>query len=189
MEIIGAAGELAAVNELLAAIGEDPLEELANMPPSGHTALSVLRGTARDFQQAAYWFNYETDYELKPDALTKEIILPPHILNVDSMEGDCIQRGNRLYNKEKKTYLFEKPVQCDVILHLPWAELPAVVRRYITALSVEKFIEGFPAAQGTTEARLRNLLRAKVAFDKATIENGDYNILKNISIQSKMRRS
>jgi len=189
MEIIGAASELAAVNELLASIGEDPVEALDNLPPSGHTALVVLRGTARDFQQESYWFNHEKDYEFKPDSLTKEIVIPSNIVNADSLEGNCIVRGQRLYDRGAKSYQFDRPVKCEVTFHLPWEELPAVVRRYITALCVEKFIESFPAAQGTTEARLRNLMRAKVAFEKAAIENGDYNLFKNPHIHYNMRRA
>jgi len=189
MEILGAALELDAVNELLSSVGEDPIENLDNCPPSARTALNVPRTTARDFQQETYWFNHEADYELKPDVTTEEITLSANILNAVSYEGNHIVRGNRLYNLETKSFKFKQPVKCEVTFHLPWAELPAVARRYITALSVEKFIESFPAAQGTTDARLRNLLHAKVAFEKTTIENGGYNLFSNYHVQRNLRRS
>jgi len=188
MEILGAASELAAVNEMLASIGEEPIETLVIMPPSGHTALDLLRGTSRDLQEEGFWFNEEFDYELKPDSTTHEISIPHNILRIDSESGDCIRRGNKLYNRENKSFKFDKPVTCEVVLHLPWGDLPAVARRYITALAIEKFIESFPAATATTEARVRNLLRAKAAFEKACIKNGDYNLLANVSIQHHLRR-
>jgi len=189
MEILGAATTLNAVNELLASIGEDPLESLDIMPPSGNIALQVLYNTSRDFQEEGHWFNEESDYELKPDAASKEILIPPNVLRIDSEDGDCIRRGVKLYDRSAKSFIFDAPVKCEVTLHLPFEELPAAARRYITALSVEKFIEAFPVPQGTTEARLRNLMRAKAAFEAAAIRNGDYNILTNSSIQSALRRT
>lgn len=187
METLGAASEVQAVNELIATIGEDPVEDIENLPPSGNTALSILRGVARDFQEEGHWFNQETDYELKPNK-DNIILIPPEVLRIDSVEGDCIQRGDKLYNVESKTLKFEDSILCDVVVQLPWNELPSVARRYITAVAIEKFVDGFPAAQATTEARLRNLLRAKVAFDRASIKNGDYNLLKNTAIAQKIRR-
>jgi len=189
MEILGAASELAAVNEMLASVGEDPVEALDILPPSGLTALAILRATSRDTQEEGFWFNEEFDYELKPDPTSHEITIPPNILRIDSERGDCIRRGNRLYDREIKSFTFDEPVKCEVVLHLSWADLPSVARRYITALATEKFIESFPAGQGTTEARLRNLSRAMAAFEKAAIKNGDYNLLGNPSIQHHLRRS
>jgi len=188
MEILGVASELAAVNEMLASIGEDPVEVLDILPPSGRTALTILRGTSRDLQEEGFWFNEEVGYELKPDSLSHEILIPANILRIDSEEGDCIRRGDRLYDRANKTFKFNTPVKCEVVFHLPWDDLPSVARRYITALAIEKFIESFPAAQATTEARVRNLYRAKVALENASIKNGDYNLLANVSIQHKMRR-
>jgi len=189
MQNLGAASELAAVNEMLASVSEDPVESLDNLPPSGRMALSILRATSRDLQEEGFWFNEETDYELKPDQLTFEITIPANILRIDSEEGDCIRRGSKLYDRYKKSFKFDQPVKCEVVLHLPWEDLPSVVRRYIIALSIEKFIESFPHGQATSEARMRNLLRAKAAFENASIQNGDYNLLANVSIQYKMRRT
>jgi len=188
MEILGAADELAAVNEMLASVGEDPVENMDILPPSGLTALSILRATSRDTQEEGFWFNEEFDYELKPDPQTKEIIIPDNILRIDSERGDCIRRGMKLYDKAKKKFTFDAPVKCEVVLHVPWGDLPSVARRYFIALATEKFIESFPAAQAITDARLRNLSRAKAAFEKAAIKNADYNILGNPAIQLSLRR-
>jgi len=189
MEILGAAAELAAVNEMLASVGEDPIEALDILPPSGLTALAILRATSRDTQEEGFWFNEEVAYELKPDPQTKEITIPDNILRIDSEQGDCIRRGNRLYDKAAKSFTFDEPVKCEVVLHVPWSYLPSVARRYFIALATEKFIESFPAAQATTDARLRNLSRAKAAFEKAAIKNADYNLLGNQTIQYHLRRA
>lgn len=190
MSTFGAASELAAVNEMLAAIGEDPVDELDNLPPSGNTALTTLRGMSRDFQEEGHWFNSDDDYELMPDA-SGTISIPENVLSIDEATDsseDLIQRGGLLYDRANKTFLFTSPVSCSVILHLSWDDLPSVARRYITALATERFIDGFPGAQAVTEARNRNLIRAKVAFEKAVIRAEDLNLLDNATISSLLRR-
>lgn len=188
MQLIGPALELQAVNEMLAAIGEDPVEELDHLPPSGNTALSVLRGVSRDLQEGGHWFNTERDYVLTPND-DQEIIIPDAVISLDGVDGDYIERRPRLYDRERKTFTFDGPVACSVIFHLEWDFLPSVARRFITALAIEKFVDGFPGANAVTEARNRNLIRAKAAFDKAAIRNADYNLLDNQSIQQLIRRS
>ena len=185
---IGPASELSAINEMLAALGEDPVEDLELLPPSGSTALVVLQGTSRDMQEEGFWFNREDDYVLSPDP-DSFVMVPFNALSVIGMEPNLIQRGNRLYNRDTKSYEFTSPIPCTVIMHLPWDELPAAARRLITALATEKFIDGFPGAQAVTEARARNLMRAKVAFERAVIRNGGYNLLNNSTVQQLNRRS
>lgn len=173
---------------MLAAIGEDPVEELDRLPPSGNTALSVLRGVSRDLQEEGHWFNAEDDYVLKPNE-DGEIFIPDAIISLNGTDGDYIERRPRLYDREAKSFTFTGPVSCSVIFHLEWDELPSVARRYFTALAIEKFVDGFPGANAVTEARNRNLFRAKVAFDKTSVRNGGYSLLNNQTIQQLIRRS
>lgn len=187
MEILGPASELSAVNEMLAAIHEDPLEQMEQMPPSGNTALSTLRRHSRDFQEAGYWFNREGNYALTPET-DGRILIPDNILSLDGTDVDVVERRPYLFNRESGTYEFEGPVTCTVILQLPWSQLPHAARRYITALATEQFVDGFPGAQAVTEARHRNLMRAKVGFDKAVIRNEGFNLLNNVTISQLARR-
>jgi hypothetical protein len=101
---------------------------------------------------------------------------------------DVIERRPYLYNREAKTDLFTTPVACEVSLHLPWEQLPSVARRYIVAQATELFVDGTPGGPGITEARARNLLRAKVAFERAVIKAEDLNILSNTSIGQMTQR-
>lgn len=188
METLGPATELQAVSELLAAIGEDPVEDIDNLPPSGHTALAVLRGTSRDHQEEGHWYNMEADYLLSPNG-DNEIIIPDGIISLAGTDADLIERRPRLYDLENKTFTFTAPVSVAVILHLSWDELPSVVRRYVTAMAIERFVDGFPGANAVTEARNRNFIRAKAAFERAVIRNGRLNLLDNETIAQLTRRS
>lgn len=185
----GPASELWAVNELLAAVGEDPVESLEHLPPSGNTALFILRTMSRDLQEEGHWFNRDTDYELTPDPADDHILIPANIISLDGSDSGTVERHPHLYDAERQSFEFDGPVTVAVILHLDWEKLPSVARRYITALATERFVDGFPGADAVTEARHRNLLRAKVAFERAAIRNERLNLLDNQTIMSLTRRS
>lgn len=180
--------ELEAVNELLAAVGEDPLGGLELMPPSGNTALSVLRRTSRNIQTEGFWFNTEDELELTPDT-DGRITIPESYLRVDGVTANVVDRRPHLYNRDDRTHIFIAPVACRVVHFLDWQDLPHVARWFITASATEVFVDGFPGAQGVTEARNRNLMRATVAFRDAEAEQGGYNLLQNTSILSLLRRT
>lgn len=189
MTTLGTASELDAVNELLASIGEDPVEDLENLPPSGNTALTVIRATSRDTQAEGHWFNQETDFVFVPDPISNEVLLPSNILGITGVDQDLIKRGGRLYDRDNKTFYFTQSVTCSVILHLPWDELPTTAQRYFTAIATERFIDGMPSEAAISDARNRNYSRALVAFKQDEIRNGKYNLLENSTISQLTRRS
>jgi Ni,Fe-hydrogenase III component G len=174
---------------MLSSISEDPVIDIENLPPSGNTALTLLRSVTRDLQEEQAWFNTEIDVSLLPDVLTGYIYLPANTLSVDSDDLDVIERDGLLYNKDDKTFIFSAAVSCEITYRLTWDEIPSVARRYYTALAIERLVETTPGADPTSASRQRNLLRAKVAFERAKLRNGDYNLLNNTSIQSTLRRT
>lgn len=185
----GPATEEDAVSEMLGSIGEDPISDIENLPPSGNTALSILRATSRDLQEEGYWFNRETEAPLEPNT-DGEILIPDSVLDIDASDQtlDLVERRPRLYDKSNKTFQFTSAVECDITYHFEWDELPSVARRYITALAIERFVESFPGADATSQSRVRNLSRALLAFKKADARAGDYNLLNNSSIQQANQR-
>jgi hypothetical protein len=188
MAPLGPASELSAVNEMLASIGEDPVDDMDNLPPSGNTALVFLRGTSRDFQEDGYWFNTYASYMLSPQP-DGRILVPTNALSIDGVELDVIERRPYLYNREDATFYFTSDVECEVMVHLDWDELPSSARRYITALATERFIDGFPGANAVTEARNRNLVRAKAAFERESLRNEDLNLTTNGTVANLLRRN
>lgn len=179
--------ELDAINEMLAAIGEDPIGGLELMPPSANTAHHILQVTSQAMQEEGHWFNTEHNYTLLPD-ISGTIRIPLNILSLDGEEDNVVARGARLYDLDRQSYEFTSGVPCVVVLYLPWNDLPVVARRYFTAIATERFVEAFPGSPGVTEARNRNLLRARAAFQRAEVDNADHNLLTNLSIASMMRR-
>lgn len=188
--LLGPAAERDAVNEMLASVGEEPVDTIVELPPAGNTALELLRATSRDLQEAGFTFNRELEIPLAPNT-AGEIAVPHNTLRVDpsDTQQDFIQRGKRLYDRSARSYVFDGPVNCDLVIQLSWDELPAVARRYFTAVALERFVEGFPGADATSASRQRNLLRAEAAFRRAEIKNADPNLVQGSFVQNILRRS
>jgi hypothetical protein len=131
--------ELEAVNTLLHTIGEAPVNSLTGTLPIDATlANNTLSEVSREVQSAGWHWNTFYKYSLSLDTNSK-IPLADNIMRVDLPTGkyplstyDVIKRGSFLYNKQGNTFVFDDAVEANVIVLLPFAELPENARRYIT---------------------------------------------------------
>lgn len=126
--------ELEAVNQILATVGEPPVNSLENPGVSiASLAQSFLQDVSREVQSLRLHCNYEEEYPLVPD-VDGFIYLPANTLIVDASDRtiDITQRGNRLYDRENHTFKFKNPIKVDIAFYLPFSDLPQAVRKYIT---------------------------------------------------------
>ena len=131
--------QLEAVNTLLHTIGEAPVNSLTGTLPIDATlALNTINEISREVQSAGWHWNTFYKYALSLDGDSK-IPLASNIMRVDLNTGeyplssyDVIKRGSFLYNKQGNTFVFDEAVEANVIIYLPFEELPENARRYIT---------------------------------------------------------
>lgn len=128
--------ELEAVNIILENDGEAPVNALddSGFSESGK-AQRVLREISRKVQNKGWAFN--TDYERKfSPNISDEIELPTNTLKIKptylSQELRLVERGRKLYDLDKNTYVFSTPVYLNVVQMLDFEDLPAPARDYIT---------------------------------------------------------
>lgn len=141
MPAIALTTELDAVNIMLEAIGESPVNQLATPGQvEVSKAVSHLHAVSREVQSKGWWFNEEHDYPLLPDT-TKTIYLSPNMLKVTlpKWETKYTQRGNRLYNRDTHSYVVEQTLYATIVLFLGFEELPETARRYIAARAAKEF--------------------------------------------------
>jgi hypothetical protein len=174
--------ELEAVNDMLATIGESPIDSLSE--PSSHdavTAYQLLLRESRAVQTKGWHFNREPKIPLQPDAVTGEIRLPLNILQLDSVypsDGiNAVQRGLRLYNVTERAYTFPAAVTVDMIIGLPFDELPEFARRYIFIRAGRKFQNRFQGDQILSAYTDRDEAEAWADFMAAEHRNADANML------------
>ncbi len=137
--------ELEAVNIMLSAIGEAPVSSLENSSLEDVTvAKNILNETIVDVQTVGYNFNSEYNYQIIQDT-DGFLNVPNNAVYVDvsnrgsSIGKDLILRGERLYDREKHTFVFSESVYVDMTLILPWDDIPQYARRYITIKAARRF--------------------------------------------------
>jgi hypothetical protein len=137
--------ELQAVNQVLATIGESPLESLSDtLPQIGELILETLHRTAREVLSHGWAFNTDYDVTLSPDPATSTISVPEDTLKIDVLfwPGSGVDvislRGDRLYNSDEGTFEFDDYVRVSLVRALPWDDTPESFRQYVTARTARK---------------------------------------------------
>lgn len=182
MDVIAPTTELEAVNAMLEAIGETPVNSLSNSGVvDAVKARSELRRKSRQLQQEGWHWNTLRSYKLYPVTPSKEIILPSNTLRVDTVGNDfeinVVQRGNRLFDNDKHTYEFDRELTVDLVIGLDWEELPEAARAYIYMSAARKFQQDAIGSSELSQFHLRDEMMAYAALQAAEAENADYNVL------------
>ncbi|BAQ94045.1 tail tubular protein A [uncultured phage_MedDCM-OCT-S28-C10] len=135
--------ELQAINTMLSIIGEAPVSSITeNIGSDVSIAKQILDESAVDIQSKGWNFNTEENYSLALDSDSK-VPIPTNAVWVTARPGEndskIIIRNGFLYDKENKTFTFGEAQKVDMIILLPFDELPQFVRRYITTTAGRRF--------------------------------------------------
>lgn len=132
--------KLDAVNALLDAIGEDPVDSLDSGLYQAITAERYLDRVSRKVQTGDWHFNREGKVTLTPD-VNKEIVVPANALEVDASQWfvKTQVRDGKLYDLSKHTFSWAAPVTVDMVYLLEWFDLPEAARQYITARAAREY--------------------------------------------------
>lgn len=173
--------ELEALNSMLSTIGEAPVSTVEdNGIVDAVIARQILRGTSREVQARGWHFNTEKSYPILPD-VSGNLTLPSTVLRCDTVASsediDVVVRGTRLYDRRNHTFTFTKPVTVDMVILLPFEELPEVARYYITVRASRIYQERVVGSESLSKFNNQDELRAKVALEDYEAETADYNML------------
>lgn len=179
---LGMLTELDAVNSMLEAIGEMPVDTLEDEAIEDMVrARRTLQLVSRSFQAAGWHFNSRTGMVIQPSSDKKEIVLPFNCLRVDSVRCsgriDVIQQGRRLYDNSRHTFTFEHPVTVDLVLFLPFDELIQPARDFITIRATRQFQIGTSRSTVIAQLTERSEYEAMAVFKQADLQNADRNML------------
>lgn len=132
--------ELDAINSMLAAINEAPLNSLSNLEDiDAIAARRILQQVNRQFQSRGWSFNSFEDYVYNPDALTHKITWVNNILYIKCNDYKITKRGDYMYNLDDQTFIFNAPITADVILYFNLEDLPETARNYVIAKATTIF--------------------------------------------------
>ena len=135
-------GELQAVNQILASVGQAPVTSLEQTNPDVAIAYDTLQQVNREVQAEGWTFNREYRYPLTPDA-NNEIQIPPNMLQMDLSMDPCdswqraydpIRRDGKLYDRRGHTFKWDdKTYYFDVVWLFNWLDLPQPIQNFIVS--------------------------------------------------------
>jgi hypothetical protein len=176
--------ELDAVNEILAAIGEAPVNQLDNLGlTDAATARTRLYDASRRCQKRGWAWNTDFNMSLPPANITGFVWLPSSCLKVtftgNSADKNLVQRGTQIYDADNHTYVFTTPVTADVVNMLDWTLLPEAARQFIFLTAIVRFQAGFIGSDVLDKYTTRDVTQAWSDLLSEELEVADWNMLRD----------
>ena len=186
-EIITPTTELEAVNAILASVGEAPVVSLDDSFTDAQLARQLLAQESRRVQSSSWHFNTEVGVTLTPDH-EGFIWLPANTFRVLIADNrDIVQRGRRLYDRANHTYVFTEEITADLVVGLPFDELPESLRLFLTIRAGRRFQDRLQGDRVLHEFQAQDEMAAWAAFQNYEAEVGNYNILNNNPLVMRMK--
>ena len=180
---VAATTELEAINIMLAAIGEAPVNSLTGLlPVDARTAQNTLTEINKEVQSEGWSFNTEIDVTLTRDG-SNQISLPANVLRVDANIHqhptiDPIQRGLKLYDRQNNKYEFDEDLICTVVYFRDFNEITEQARRYINIKAARVFVDRLIGDQGLRTYTQEDETRARAILTESDYANADHNLLR-----------
>ena len=159
--------ELSAVNSILGAIGQSPVDTLNYNNPEVSFIFNILTEVNKDVQNEGWHFNTEYHVEVTPDG-NKNITLPTKTLRYTLHDGDIdknkdiVVRDGKLYDLANHTNEFDGGLFLDIVTLYKFDDLPNTFQRYITYRAAVR-----AAAQLVSNPQLVQLLGQDEAKSRA----------------------
>lgn len=177
--------KLEAVNEMLLAIGQAPVNtlEVAGIRDVSVASL-ILDNVSRECQSEGHSFN--TFAEKSAPDTNGFINVPADVLSVDTVEGwrwdvipmvDPADNRNKLYDRKRRTFVFPEAVEVEVVKLLPFDRLPQHARRYILALAKLRFQASVVGSSMLNALIEQEVGMAYANFRKVELHQQDNNML------------
>ena len=186
--------KLDAVNTMLSAIGEAPVNSLSSGLVEAEIAETILNTVDREVQSMGWHFNTEYKKTFAQDT-NGEIPLGTDILradaHLDANSKNLVKRGLKMYDRKNHTFAINEAVNLDVVVQLDFEDLPEVAKRYITLKSTRVFQDRVVGSNTLHDFQERDELAALMElreFDACTDDNNiffNYDVFKVIDRQGR----
>lgn len=127
--------KLQAINTMLSAIGEPPINTLNSQRADSNIAEQILDEVSREVQSYGWHFNTENNVTLSPDT-NGNIIVSDNVSRVDTdparyTDLDITLRGNMLYDRVTNSSVFSSALVVNRVVMLEFEDMPEQARRYV----------------------------------------------------------
>ena len=171
--------KLEAVNEILAAIGEDPVNSLDEGLPDADRARQTLDRVLTRTLTRGWWFNQYEEYDLQPDS-EDQIHVPGDFLRFIPSGKDqgkrIIQRSGKLYDMEEQSHTFTDKVTVHATTAPEWEDLPQVFKDYVTVKAARHFQDDQLGSQKHHQYNIQDEQHAHAMLMEVHIESEPANM-------------
>ena len=169
---------LDAINDMLAAVGEAPvntLEDSQNVDVEN--AIRVLDKVNRQVQSKGWSFNHVNETKLNRDITTRHIKWQDDILYIVGTDGTkYVQRGDYVYDFDNQTDLFDSDIEVELIRLVDFDYMPNAARDYIVAKAARIFQSQTLADDSIGQNLMQAEQEAWAALQEYEMELGDYSM-------------
>ena len=179
--------KLNAVNTMLSAVGEAPVNNLTSVTADVRVAESILDEVSREVQSVPHHFNTVKDVELAPDS-TGEVNLASNVVRVDleddnvSSDYDIVIRGTKLFNRKTNSYAFTATLKYTVVSLMEWDFLPEPAKRYIMIRAARIYQDRVLGSEKISAFTRGDEMAALVALREFEMDTADYSVFDNYDV-------
>lgn len=184
---------LQAINTMLSAIGEPPVNSLNSLRADSNIAEQILDETSRETQSYGWHFNTEYDVTMTPDS-EGYLIVPSSIVRVDTNpqkhpELDITQRGDKLFDRATNSYKFSSSILVNRTIMLEFEDLPEPARRYIMIRAARIFGDRMVGSEKHHAYTGQDEMAALAKMREFENDTADYSIFDDYSTLSVVNRN
>ena len=172
--------ELDAVNDVLSAIGETAVNTLDdNVNADVANIRRILNQFNRRIQTRGWEFNVEASEVITPDQFSKEIVWLDDYLKILSPSGATVYRNRNglVYDTVARTDRFDSPITVDLIVLMPYSDMPEIFKQYIVALTAQRFNISFFGDDSIETALNEQVEELNVYMMEYELDYGNFNML------------
>lgn len=131
--------ELEALNDILRAAGDSPVNSLNSTHPNVTAIRTQLGRTNSRLQRRGFWFNKEYGHEFQP--MGNRITLPNDVSSIVPVDPNVIMRGNALYDRSRNSYVFTEAVTViSLVRTLDFIQLPESMKEAVKYAAAVEYL-------------------------------------------------
>ncbi len=193
--------KLEAVNDILASIGEDPVNSLASGLPDAEQAETFLERESRRIQMKGWHVNTLNSFVIELNA-ANQFALPDNTLKVDSVNpsggrkiasppsSGYINAAMRRSADDTKwilwdadnnleTWTFDTRINVDLVQFIEFANLTPALQIYVWTSAAHRFQKSVMGSAALQQFTLEDVQNSEVDAVNEDMENEDLNIIRD----------
>lgn len=177
--------ELEAINQILSVTGDAPVSSINSTYEQAVIARRILLEVSKERQAKGYWFNEIDEQRLVRDN-DGYIHLPSDTIRceIPRDQGFYVQRGLRIFDKLNNTYVLTENLYVNLVIELPWAELPQSFRQVIVKLASIRYNSEYFGSDIVDSTLREDLFQKEINLQKEDIDNRDLNMIQSTRARS-----